>query len=71
MDIPLSLVFYKWMLNQENNLSLADLKHVDEAVAQTILQLEKLAAEKKDIESDKSLVRIVIFTFKLYSKFRY
>ncbi|XP_035207810.1 E3 ubiquitin-protein ligase TRIP12-like isoform X3 [Stegodyphus dumicola] len=55
LDIPLSLVFYKWMLNQENNLCLADLKHVDENIAQTILQLEKIAIEKKRLENDKSL----------------
>ncbi|CAL1261818.1 unnamed protein product [Larinioides sclopetarius] len=55
LDIPLSLVFYKWMLNQENNLSLADLKHVDESIAQTIHQLEQLAVEKRKLESDRSL----------------
>lgn len=55
LDIPLSLVFYKWMLSQESNLSLADLKHVDETIAQTIHQLEHLAIEKRKIESDKSL----------------
>ncbi|GBL82262.1 E3 ubiquitin-protein ligase TRIP12 [Araneus ventricosus] len=55
LDIPLSLVFYKWMLNHENNLSLADLKHVDESIAQTIHQLEQLAIEKRKLESDKSL----------------
>ncbi|KAG8199196.1 hypothetical protein JTE90_016022 [Oedothorax gibbosus] len=60
LDIPLSLVFYKWMLNQENNLSLADLKHVDETVAQSILQLEKLAAEKRKLESDKSLNTVAL-----------
>ncbi|KAF8784377.1 E3 ubiquitin-protein ligase TRIP12 like protein [Argiope bruennichi] len=55
LDIPLSLVFYKWMLNQENNLSLADLKHVDESLAHTIHQLEQLAIEKRKLENDKSL----------------
>lgn len=44
------------MLNQENNLSLADMKHIDENIAQTIMQLEQIAVEKRRLENDKSLV---------------
>lgn len=55
VDIPLSLIFYKWMLNQEKYLSLADLQHVDEALAGNIIKLEKILVEKKKLENDKSM----------------
>lgn len=60
LDIPLSLVFYKWMLNQENNLSLADLKHIDESIAQTIVNLEQIAIEKRRLENDKTLNSVAL-----------
>ncbi|XP_054708683.1 E3 ubiquitin-protein ligase TRIP12-like isoform X2 [Uloborus diversus] len=60
LDIPLSLVFYKWMLNQESNLSLADMKHVDDCVAKTIQQLEDVAKEKRRLENDRSLNAVTL-----------
>ncbi|GFT83092.1 e3 ubiquitin-protein ligase TRIP12 [Nephila pilipes] len=55
VDIPLSLAFFKWMLNQEKYLSLGDLQHIDEGLAHNIIKLEKIAAEKKKLEKDSSL----------------
>lgn len=55
LDIPLSLTFYKWMLNQDNNFSLADIKHIDESLAQTVFKLEELVAKKNQLEYDSPL----------------
>lgn len=51
------------MLNQEYNLSLSDLKHIDESIAQTTLHLEQIAIEKRRLENDKTLVCIKFFSF--------
>ncbi|KAF8778063.1 E3 ubiquitin-protein ligase TRIP12 like protein [Argiope bruennichi] len=55
VDIPLSLAFFKWMLNQERYLSLGDLQHIDESLAHNIVKLEKIVIEKKKLEKDSSL----------------
>ncbi|XP_054714479.1 E3 ubiquitin-protein ligase TRIP12-like [Uloborus diversus] len=58
LDIPLSLAFYKWMLNKENDLSLADLMFIDESFAQTVFKLEQIVIQKKKLENNKSLSAI-------------
>lgn len=55
LDIPLSLIFYKWLLSQESNLCSADLKHIDSTIARTIHKLELVALQKKKLQLDKSL----------------
>ncbi|KAG8184831.1 hypothetical protein JTE90_004928 [Oedothorax gibbosus] len=55
VDIPLSLIFYKWILNQEKYLCLADLEHVDATLAHNISKFEKILVEKKKLENDKTL----------------
>ncbi|GFY77812.1 e3 ubiquitin-protein ligase TRIP12 [Trichonephila inaurata madagascariensis] len=55
VDIPLSLAFFKWMLNQEKYLSLGDLQHIDESLAHNISKLEKIIIEKKKLENDSSM----------------
>ena len=57
LDISLSRVFYKWLLNQEQTLSAADLQYVDPMVAKSFYQLEALVRQKKRIEADMSHVR--------------
>lgn len=55
LDLPLSRVFYKWILGQEASLTSADLYHVDRVVARSFQQLEDIVHQKKQICSDKSL----------------
>ncbi|XP_076454353.1 E3 ubiquitin-protein ligase TRIP12-like isoform X2 [Babylonia areolata] len=55
IDIPLSPVFYKWMLNQEHSLGSADLHHIDPVLAKSFLQLEDIVHQKKQIYADRSL----------------
>ncbi|XP_015911570.1 E3 ubiquitin-protein ligase TRIP12 [Parasteatoda tepidariorum] len=62
IDIPLSLAFYKWMLNQEKYLSLSDLQFVDESLAQNIIKLEQMVIEKHKLENDKSLSSTIVKT---------
>ncbi|KAL8586262.1 hypothetical protein ACOMHN_003777 [Nucella lapillus] len=54
IDIPLSPVFYKWMLCQEHGLSSADLHHIDPMLAKSFLQLEDIVHRKKLIYADRS-----------------
>lgn len=54
LDIPLSLAFYKWLLNLENNLSFADIKYIDESFAKTVFKLEKLVIRKNELEKELS-----------------
>ena len=56
IDIPLSPVFYKWMLGQELTLTSADLHHIDPILAKSFLQLEDLVHQKKHIYANRSHV---------------
>ncbi|CAG5128805.1 unnamed protein product, partial [Candidula unifasciata] len=55
LDLPLSLIFYKWILGQENSLTSSDLFHVDRVLARSFQQLENIVHQKKRICSDRSL----------------
>ena len=56
LDLPLSTVFYKWILGQEQCLTSADLSSVDPMLAKSYYQLEEVLRQKKRIESDRSHV---------------
>lgn len=56
LDIPLSLVFYKWLLGQEHSLTSSDLQHLDPVIAKSFQQLEDVLHQKQRILSDKSHV---------------
>ncbi|XP_065214939.1 E3 ubiquitin-protein ligase TRIP12 isoform X3 [Planococcus citri] len=55
LDLPFSIVFYKWMLGQENTLSVCDLADVVPDVYNTIVRLRGLCMEKRAIETDTTL----------------
>jgi len=55
IDLPLSRVFYKWLLCQEASLSSCDLFHVDRTVARSFQQLESIVHKQKQIKADMSL----------------
>jgi len=52
LDVPLSLTMYRWLLCQEKNLGLADLKQVVPAVAQTLYRMYEVVQKKKEIENE-------------------
>ena len=56
IDIPLSVVFYKWLLCQEHSLNSADLHHIDPVMARSFQQLETILHQKKLIYADQSHV---------------
>ncbi|XP_076344228.1 E3 ubiquitin-protein ligase TRIP12-like isoform X3 [Tachypleus tridentatus] len=55
LDIPLSLVFYKWLLSQETYLNTSEVQYVDSSLACTFFKLEQVSAQKRKLEQDKSL----------------
>lgn len=55
MDIPLSSVFYKWLLGREATFSSADLEGVDKQLANTVCRLEDVVRRKHVIAQDPSL----------------
>lgn len=59
LDIPLSLVFYKWMLGQEHSLTSADLQFIDPVISKSFQQLEDILRQKQRILADKSHVSLV------------
>ncbi|XP_074658456.1 E3 ubiquitin-protein ligase TRIP12-like [Tubulanus polymorphus] len=54
IDIPLSPVFYMWLLGQENTLNSNHLHLVDPELARSYNQLEDVLRQKNRIVSDKS-----------------
>jgi len=57
LDLPLSEVFYKWMLGGELTLQPDDLRHICPVFAKSFMQLSDILRQKKRIDSDKSHVR--------------
>lgn len=57
LDLPLSEVFYKWMLGGELTLQPDDLRHICPVFAKSFLQLSDVLRQKKRIDADKSHVR--------------
>ncbi|XP_041350022.1 E3 ubiquitin-protein ligase TRIP12-like isoform X2 [Gigantopelta aegis] len=54
VDLPLSPVFYKWMLGQEHSLTSSDLQHIDPVLSRSFRQLEDIVHHKRRILADKS-----------------
>ena len=57
LDLPLSHVFYKWLLGLESTLTLSDVHHVDPVLATSLQQLYDVVIQKKNLEADASHVR--------------
>ena len=57
LDVPLSAVFYKWLLGGESTLQPDDLRHICPVFARSFTQLTDVLRQKKRIEADKSHVR--------------
>lgn len=59
LDLPLSVVFYKWLLGEERCLDHTDLVHIDPAIARSVHQLYTVLREKQRIDADHSHVSAV------------
>jgi E3 ubiquitin-protein ligase TRIP12 len=55
LDLPFSVVFYRWLLGQESTLSLPDLAHVCPEVHRTLCQLQHVQRLKDQIDNDPDL----------------
>lgn len=55
LDMPFSIVFYKWMLGQEHTLTVCHLADVVPDVYKTIVRLQKICLAKVKIENDTTL----------------
>src|SRR6218665_441110 len=56
LDLPLSPLFYKWLLGQESTLCISDLQFLDHDLFSSISKLQSLLRDKRKIESDPSHV---------------
>ena len=56
LDLPLSLIFYKWLLGQEHTLTASALSLVDPVLAKSFEQLDEVLRQKKRIDHDRSHV---------------
>ncbi|XP_046854007.1 E3 ubiquitin-protein ligase TRIP12-like isoform X2 [Xenia sp. Carnegie-2017] len=54
LDIPLSQVFFKWMLGKEATLDYRDIHHIDPVLAKSIAQLRDIVHRRKRLEADTS-----------------
>lgn len=55
MDLPFSIPFYRWLLTEENSLSLADLGQVAPEVQGTLLRLNEIVKKREIILADPTL----------------
>lgn len=55
LDLPFSVIFYRWLLGQETTLSLPDLAHVCPEVHRTLCHLQVVQRLKEQIERDPDL----------------
>jgi E3 ubiquitin-protein ligase TRIP12 len=53
LDLPLSPVFYQWLLGRESTMNSAHLQLVDPAIAKTIYKLEDVVRQKHKIQQEK------------------
>ncbi|XP_044754420.1 E3 ubiquitin-protein ligase TRIP12-like isoform X2 [Coccinella septempunctata] len=55
LDLPLSLPVFKWLLIEESQLTIYDLKHVSEELFKTLLPIKEMIQEEKRISNNQSL----------------
>lgn len=52
LDLPFSTTFYRWLLNEENSLSISDLAEIAPEVQATLLRLQDIVIKRDAIQSD-------------------
>lgn len=55
LDLPFSTTFYRWLLNEENSLSISDLAEIAPEVQATLLRLQDIVIKRDAIQSDTTL----------------
>ncbi|XP_030373810.1 E3 ubiquitin-protein ligase TRIP12-like isoform X6 [Scaptodrosophila lebanonensis] len=55
LDLPFSLPFYRWLVNEEHSIGLADLSRVAPEVQNTLVRLQDLVRQREYILSDPNL----------------
>lgn len=55
LDLPFSIPFYRWLLNEENSIGLADLGQVAPEVQGTLLRLHEIVKQREIIQNDPTL----------------
>lgn len=55
LDLPFSIPFYRWLLCEENTLSLADLAWVAPEVQATLVRLLEVVRQRDSIQNDPGL----------------
>lgn len=55
MDLPFSIPFYRWLLNEEHSVGLADLSRVAPEVQSTLVRLQDVVHQREMILADTSL----------------
>ena len=68
--MPFSIVFYKWMLGEEDSLNLEDLIHVDRNLYVQFKKLQKIISIRDKIIRQKQITNQQITTNKLSNKKR-
>lgn len=49
IDIPLSPIFYKWLLSQESTLTIGDMQQIDSTFSRSVTEMERIAQQKLKI----------------------
>lgn len=55
LDLPCSIPFYRWLLSEEQSLSLSDLAKVAPEVQSTLIRLHELVKRRDAIQRDEIL----------------
>ena len=55
LDLPFSLTFYRWLLGQEQCLTLADLVHVSPDIHKTLRKMQEIVRKRDAILDDPEL----------------
>ncbi|XP_034951039.1 E3 ubiquitin-protein ligase TRIP12 isoform X2 [Chelonus insularis] len=55
IDLPFSLTFYRWLLGEEQTLTLADIAHICPDLYRTLSKLQDVVRRREAIERDQTL----------------
>lgn len=55
LDLPFSIPFYRWLLNEEYSLTIHDLAYVVPEVQSTLLRLQEVVRQRDMIQMDPNL----------------
>lgn len=55
LDLPFSIPFYRWLLNEEHSIGLADLAKVAPEVQNTLVRLQDVIRQREQILADPNI----------------